>query len=161
MHTVEPKVPELSVNLKRPQHRWILHCFLTFSFIKQWNRNMKNPATKQQQWTPHVCSMETRNCFWVEHNSCRVQNFSLPCKELQIENRYIVTTRPGPNEKKPIDQVRPNRTVRPMTALRSCKELRFFADSLLALIFLIWIRTTMNTVKLPNKIRRTNATTVA
>lgn len=75
-------------------------------------------------------------------------------------NMYIRTILPGPNERKPIAHVRPNRTVRLATALRSCSELWPFADGLLALICLIWIRTTMNTVMLHNRIRRTNATTV-
>ncbi|TNN72751.1 hypothetical protein EYF80_017035 [Liparis tanakae] len=40
------------------------------------------------------------------------------------------TTLPAPKEKKPIDHVRPNRTVRPATALKSCKETRCSHDSL-------------------------------
>lgn len=75
-------------------------------------------------------------------------------------NRYIRTTLPGPNEKKPIAHVKPNRTVRLATALKSWRELLLFADCLLALIRLIWIRTTMNTEMLHNRMRRKNATTV-
>lgn len=84
----------------------------------------------------------------------------LPCKVLKMVNRYIRTTLPGPNEKKPIAHARPKRTVRLATALRSCRELQLFADGLLALICLIWIRTKMNTEKLHNKTRTINATTV-
>lgn len=73
---------------------------------------------------------------------------------------YIRTNLAGPNEKKAIAHVRPNRTVRPATALRSCRELRLLADGLLALICLIWIRTTMNTQMLASRIRPINATTV-
>ena len=40
------KLPEFSPSLKHPQHKWILHCFLTFSFIAQWNKNTKSPRTK-------------------------------------------------------------------------------------------------------------------
>ena len=75
-------------------------------------------------------------------------------------NRYIMTTLAGPNEKKPVDHVRPSRTVILATALKSCRELRPFADRLLALMCLIWIRTTMNTEMLHSRIRRINATTV-
>lgn len=84
----------------------------------------------------------------------------LPCKVLKMVNRYIRTTLPGPNEKKPIAHVRPNRTVRLAIALKFCRELRLFADGLLALICLIWIRTTMNTEMLHSKIRRIKSTTV-
>lgn len=42
------RLPEYSRSLKRPQHRWILHCFLTFSFIRQWNKNTKKPWWKKQ-----------------------------------------------------------------------------------------------------------------
>lgn len=75
-------------------------------------------------------------------------------------NRYIRTNLPGPKEKKPIDHVRPNRTVRLATALRSCRVLQLFADALLALICLIWIRTMTNTKMLHSRIRRMKATTV-
>lgn len=37
--------PEYSSRRKRPKQRWILHCFLTFSFIRQWKRKMKSPET--------------------------------------------------------------------------------------------------------------------
>lgn len=87
-------------------------------------------------------------------------SLSLPCNVLKMENRYIRTTLPGPNEKKPIDHVRPNRTVRLATALRSFRDPWLFADGLLTRICLIWIRTTMNTEMLHNRISRTNATTV-
>lgn len=76
-------------------------------------------------------------------------------------NRYNRTTLPGPKENNPTDHVRPNRTVRLATALKSCRELLLFADGLLAFICLIWIRTTMNTQVLNTRIRRINATTVA
>lgn len=75
-------------------------------------------------------------------------------------NRYIRTTLACPKEKKPIDHVRPNRTVRLATALRSFRVLRLFVDALLALICLIWIRTMTNTKMLHSRIRRTKATTV-
>lgn len=77
-----------------------------------------------------------------------------------MENRYITNTLPGPKEKNPIDHVRPNSTVRLTTALKSCNELRPLVGCLLALICLIWIRTTMNTKVLHNRIRRIKATTV-
>lgn len=84
----------------------------------------------------------------------------LPCKELKMENRYSRASLAGPKEKKASAHVRPNRTVRLATALRSCRELRLFAERLLTLICLIWTRTTMNTEMLHSRIRRTNATTV-
>lgn len=75
-------------------------------------------------------------------------------------NRYNRTTLAGPKENNPTDHVRPNRTVRLATALKSFRGLLLLADGLLALICLIWIRTTMNTQMLNNRVRRINATTV-
>lgn len=75
-------------------------------------------------------------------------------------NRYIRTTLPGPKEKKPMAQVRPNRTVRLATALRSCRVRRLFVDALLALICLIWIRTMTNTRMLHSRIKRMKPATV-
>lgn len=44
-HRRQQVVPEYSSRRKRPQQRWILHCFLTLSFIRQWNIKIKNPRT--------------------------------------------------------------------------------------------------------------------
>lgn len=53
--------PEQSFGLKRPQHKWSLHCFLTFSFIRQWNKKTKNPETEEQRHThPSSCLVK---CF--------------------------------------------------------------------------------------------------
>lgn len=73
---------------------------------------------------------------------------------------YIITTLAGPIEKNPTIQVRPNSTVRLAAALRSFRELRPFAEILLAFICFIWIRTTVNTKMLHSRIRRMYATTV-
>lgn len=43
----------------------------------------------------------------------------LPWKLLQMVNRYIRTTLPGPKVKNPIDHVKPKRTEMLATALRS------------------------------------------
>lgn len=55
------KVPEYLPWPKRPQYKWILHCFLTFSFIRQWNTNTKNPGTKEQRQQTHL------NCMMLLH----------------------------------------------------------------------------------------------
>ena len=38
--------PELSASLKRPQHKYLLHCFCTFSFSAQWNTKMNRPENR-------------------------------------------------------------------------------------------------------------------
>lgn len=38
------QVPELSDSLNRPQQRYLLHCFWTFSFKAQWKIKMNRPA---------------------------------------------------------------------------------------------------------------------
>lgn len=63
-------VPEQSLGLKRPQHRWSLHCFLTFSFIRQWNKNTKNPGTEEQRHT-HLSSCLLK-CFAFHFYQCFV-----------------------------------------------------------------------------------------
>lgn len=50
-------VPESSLGLNRPQHKWILHCFLTFSFIRQWNKKTKNPGTWKETVKTFVCHL--------------------------------------------------------------------------------------------------------
>lgn len=42
------QVPELSDSLKRPQQRYLLHCFWTFSFKAQWKINMNRPAERKK-----------------------------------------------------------------------------------------------------------------
>lgn len=43
----------------------------------------------------------------------------LPCKLLQMVNRYMRTTLPGPKAKNPMDHVKPKRTEMLAAALRS------------------------------------------
>lgn len=38
-------LPEHSCSLKAPQHKCILHCLRTFSFMRQWNTKIKKPGT--------------------------------------------------------------------------------------------------------------------
>nr|XP_057909121.1 rho guanine nucleotide exchange factor 6 isoform X3 [Doryrhamphus excisus] len=69
-------------------------------------------------------------CFCVEIYLGNVTKD--PETVLQMVNRYIMTTLPGPKEKKPISQVRPSSTVRLATALKSLRAPRLLADAFLA-----------------------------
>lgn len=81
-------VPEYSSSRKRPKQRWILHCFLTFSFIRQWKRKMKSPGietkvrcsrelrkTKIGSWFVAPSSLSTHFliCTWARHFSVRTK----------------------------------------------------------------------------------------
>lgn len=43
------QVPELSDSLNRPQQKYLLHCFWTFSFSAQWKMNMNRPGAGKQE----------------------------------------------------------------------------------------------------------------
>lgn len=44
----EEQIPELSDSLNRPQQRYLLHCFWTFSFMAQWKINMNRPEERKK-----------------------------------------------------------------------------------------------------------------
>ena len=65
--------PEFSASLILPQHRYILHCLLTFSFTAQWNTNIKKPAKTEASFKGHSkscsqCAAQRHKtyCFWIQ-----------------------------------------------------------------------------------------------
>lgn len=103
----EQSLPEFSDRRKRPQQRYLLHCFCTFSFRAQWKKKMKRPGEIKEKAL--MLAPVTEALLQGEAGS--------PCSELKMEKRYMKARLTGPQANRAKPQVIPRRKVR-LTTLR-------------------------------------------
>lgn len=80
------QLPEWSLSLNRPQHKWILHCFLTFSFIRQWNKKRKKPETQKHKHTSHTHTWPHYSIYFSINGETKQKHAHRICSSINWEN---------------------------------------------------------------------------